>query len=52
MYGENNKFGHPDDGVIKKFKEMNTEIFRTDKMGEIEFIIDSKGGIKTKKYIN
>ena len=33
--GQNNKFGHPSEGTIKKLEQINTKILRTDSMGEI-----------------
>ena len=44
--GEKNKFGHPNDGVIQRLKNMNTKIYRTDKMGEIEIQINNMGEVK------
>lgn len=44
--GEKNKFGHPNAGVIQRLKNMNTKIYRTDKMGEIVIQINNMGEIK------
>ncbi len=44
--GEKNKFGHPNDGVIQRLKNMNTKIYRTDRMGEIEIQINNMGEVK------
>ena len=44
--GEKNKFGHPNDGVIQRLKNMNTKIYRTDKMGEIVIQINNIGDVK------
>ena len=33
--GKNNKFGHPNDEVIKILKSINSKIYRTDLYGEI-----------------
>ncbi|MBR3255971.1 MAG: hypothetical protein IKF97_07190 [Clostridia bacterium] len=49
--GENNKFGHPNDEVIKRLQTFGTRIYRTDKMGEITLIIDNKGKIKVEENI-
>ena len=50
--GENNKFGHPDNQVIKRLKENNVKIYRTDKDGEINIIVDKKGNIiEIKKFV-
>ena len=39
--GEENKFGHPSNITINNLKLINTQIYRTDKMGEI--IIKTNG---------
>ena len=44
--GKKNKFGHPNDGVIQRLKNMNTKIYRTDKMGEIVIQINNMGEVK------
>ena len=44
--GEKNRFGHPNDGVIQRLKNINTKIYRTDKMGEIVIQINNMGEIK------
>lgn len=41
--GQNNKFGHPNEDVIKRLEEKNIQIYRTDEMGEISVIIDKNG---------
>lgn len=43
--GKNNRYGHPHGEVLDRFKERGAAILRTDKLGDIEFLI--KGG-KTK----
>ena len=45
--GRNNKFGHPSDGVINRFKKRNICIYRTDLEGEVNIKINSKGN-----YVN
>lgn len=40
--GENNKFGHPNNEVIKRLEERKVKIYRTDQMGEITIIITPK----------
>ncbi len=50
--GENNKFGHPNDDVISRLENIGSKIYRTDKMGEISIMVNSKGKIKIKKFIN
>ena len=42
--GKNNKFGHPSENTIRKLKEKNIRIYRTDELGEIT--------IKLNKNIN
>lgn len=49
--GQNNKFGHPNEDVIKRLEEKNIQIYRTDEMGEISVIIDKNGKIKTNTHI-
>lgn len=44
--GKNNKFGHPNDEIIKRIQNKEIKIYRTDKMGEIEIGVDKKGKIK------
>ena len=40
--GKNNKFGHPNEEVLKGLKEINSKVFRTDKNGEIILEINRK----------
>ncbi len=47
--GENNKFGHPNSEVIERLNNKKIKIFRTDKNGEINLIVNSKGEIKAKQ---
>ena len=35
--GTNNNFGHPNEGVIQRLKDINCKIYRTDERGEICF---------------
>lgn len=49
--GQNNKFGHPNEDVIKRLEEKNIQIYRTDEMGEISVIIDKNGKIKINTHI-
>ena len=46
--GENNKFGHPNDDVIKRLQEKGVKIFRTDLNGEINININKNGKVNTK----
>ena len=50
--GQNNKFGHPSESVIKNLKKKNIQIYRTDKMGEIQINVNRKNKIKVRKFIN
>lgn len=49
--GQNNKFGHPNEDVIKRLEKKNIQIYRTDEMGEISIIIDKNGKIKINTHI-
>ena len=49
--GKNNKFGHPNEEVIKVLESNNVEVYRTDKDGEISIFVDKKGIIKIEKFI-
>lgn len=40
--GSPNDYGHPHDQVIKRLRNMNIEIYRTDKSGNIVFVSDGK----------
>ena len=50
MFGEDNKFGHPDEITLKTLKSFNVKVLRTDKMGEINIAIDRNGNIKMNSY--
>ena len=50
--GKNNKFGHPNDDVISEFESQKVKIFRTDKCGEIDLIVDNNKNIRIKTVIN
>ena len=49
--GEKNKFGHPDEDVIMRLKELKCYIYRTDEFGEIVIFVNKKGRLKVKKFI-
>ena len=49
--GKDNKFGHPNDEVIKRLENDGCKIYRTDKMGEISISVNYKEKIKVKKFI-
>ena len=50
--GKNNKFGHPNNGVLERLNNYGTKIYRTDEDGEISIIVNRKGKVKIKKFIN
>ena len=50
--GKDNKFGHPSDEVIKRLKEKNISIFRTDKDGEISIYINCFNKVRTSTLMN
>ena len=49
---KNNKFGHPNNGVLERLNNYGTKIYRTDEDGEISIIVNRKGKVKIKKLIN
>ena len=49
--GKNNKFGHPNDGVIERIKSIGAKIYRTDENGEITVIVNNKEKIEIKTHI-
>ena len=49
--GKNNKFGHPNDGVLQRIEGLNCKIFRTDLNGEISIEVNKKNKFKIKKQI-
>ena len=49
--GENNKFGHPTEDVIKRLTENKIKIYRTDTDGEIRIKIKKSKNNKIKKHI-
>lgn len=44
--GENNKFGHPSNEILKRLEAVQCKIYRTDIMGEINFEINKRGIIR------
>ncbi|MCS7151682.1 MAG: MBL fold metallo-hydrolase [Endomicrobia bacterium] len=48
--GLNNRFGHPHPSVIKRLKNYGVEIYRTDRDGTIEVIIDGED-YKIRKFL-
>ena len=49
--GENNTFGHPSIGTIQRLQTMQTQIYRTDKQGEIQIRINRNGKIEVYEKI-
>lgn len=49
--GKDNKFGHPNNEVLEKFKKYGSKIYRTDINGEIDIIVDKKGKIMVNKFL-
>ena len=45
--GRKNKFGHPNQEVLKRLKEKGIQIYRTDQNGEIQIIVKNNLKIKT-----
>ncbi len=50
--GENNKFGHPNQEVIKRLQNKKIKIYRTDLNGEITIVLNNKRTDKKHKYQN
>ena len=46
--GNNNKFGHPNEQILKRLQNSNIRIYRTDINGEINILVDKCGKIKIK----
>ncbi len=49
--GKDNKFGHPNNDVIKRLEDLSCKIYRTDKNGEISIEVNDKMGIRIIKNI-
>ena len=49
--GENNTFGHPNNDILERLKEINCRIYRTDEMGEIEIRVNKKGRILIREIL-
>lgn len=41
--GVKNVYGHPNPGVLKRLEDHRVEVYRTDRDGEIDFIVGEKG---------
>ena len=49
--GENNKFGHPNQEILKRFEDLNCNIYRTDLNGEISIKLNMKNEFKIRTMI-
>ena len=49
--GENNNFGHPNEGVLERIKKLGAQIYRTDQAGEISIAINHNGNIEISSFI-
>ena len=50
--GKNNKFGHPNEEIINRLKDIGAKIYRTDQDGEISITVNKKGKMEINKLIN
>lgn len=50
--GKDNKFGHPNEEIIKRIESYGTKIYRTDEHGEITIRINEEGRIWLNKMLN
>lgn len=48
--GEKNKFGHPDQDVIERLKDIGSKILRTDKNGEIIILVSNDGNLNIRAF--
>ena len=46
-----NLYNMPNDEVLNKLIKIRCKIYRTDKMGEVDIIINEKGEIKLKTFL-
>ena len=44
--GEDNKFGHPNESVLERLRDLKCKIYRTDENGEISVKVKSEGRLK------
>lgn len=49
--GKNNTFGHPNEEVIIRLNNLDTNIFRTDENGEIDIVVDNDQKVRIKSFI-
>lgn len=50
--GKNNLYGHPNEEVLKRLQDAGSQIFRTDKDGEITVTVDWQGRVGVSRFIN
>lgn len=48
--GKNNLYGHPNENVIKRLKDIGARIYRTDLMGEIIIRVNKRGRLNKIEY--
>jgi len=49
--GKGNKFGHPTEEVLQNLEKIGSKIYRTDECGEISILVDKKGRIKIRRFL-
>lgn len=49
--GVDNRFNHPSDEIIKKFRDSKIKVYRTDLMGEINILVDKNSNIQVNTFI-
>ena len=49
--GKNNRYGHPSNETLKKFENINTQIYRTDLCGEIYIKVNKNGNYSISKHL-
>lgn len=49
--GKNNKFGHPNEEILQRIRDLKCKIFRTDLDGEITIKVNKSGKYKIKKQL-
>ena len=49
--GENNTFGHPNEEVLQRLKNLGTQIYRTDIDGEVSFTFQNNHQFQEKFHM-
>ena len=44
--GKDNKFGHPNESVLERLRDLKSKIYRTDENGEISIKVKREGRLK------